>query len=78
MADYTPTTASVKNTYASFWERRYDSAAWYAECEGEFDRWLKAEKAKWQAEMVADLRAKFGVTNRAADYLARKGSDDGR
>lgn len=51
--------------------------AWEA-FDGSMEQLLAAEKAKWQAEMVADLRAKFGVTNRAADYLARKGSDDDR
>ena len=40
-----------------------------------FDRWLAAHDAEVRAqalnEAVASLRAKFGPTNRAADYLAR-------
>ena len=40
-----------------------------------FDRWLAAHDADVRAqalnEAVASLRAKFGPTNRAADYLAR-------
>ena len=40
-----------------------------------FDRWLAAHDAEVRAqalnEAVANLRAKFGPTNRAADYLAR-------
>ena len=40
-----------------------------------FDRWLAAHDAAVRAqalnEAVASLRAKFGPTNRAADYLAR-------
>ena len=39
------------------------------------DRWLAAHDAEVRAqalnEAVASLRAKFGPTNRAADYLAR-------
>lgn len=40
-----------------------------------FDRWLAAHDREVRAqvlnEAVASLRAKFGPTNRAADYLAR-------
>ena len=40
-----------------------------------FDRWLAAHDAEVRAqvlnEAVASLRAKFGPTNRAADYFAR-------
>ena len=40
-----------------------------------FDRWLAAHDAEVRAqalrEAIASLRAKFGPTNRAADYLAR-------
>ncbi len=40
-----------------------------------YDRWLAAHDAEVRAqalrEAVASLRAKFGPTNRAADYLAR-------
>ena len=40
-----------------------------------FDRWLAAHDAEVRTqalnEAVASLRAKFGPTNRAADYLAR-------
>lgn len=50
MSEYTPDTEAVRDAYASFWERRYGPAVWYERCQDEFDRWLEAEKAKWQAE----------------------------
>ena len=60
---YVPTTEEVRSMYGG---PRY---------EAEFDRWLAAHDAEVRAqalnEAVASLRAKFGPTNRAADYLAR-------
>ena len=59
---YVPTTEEVRSMYGG---PRY---------EPEFDRWLAAHDAEVRAqalnEAIASLRAKFGPTNRAADYLA--------
>ena len=76
---YTPTTATIRAEYAGrveAWEMTYaEQEAARAEEVVEFDRWLRAHDAEVRAqalrEAVASLRAKFGPTNRAADYLAR-------
>ena len=78
MSDYTPTTATIRAEYAGrveAWEMTYaEQEAARAEEVVEFDRWLRAHDAEVRAqalrEAVASLRAKFGPTNRAADYLA--------
>ena len=79
MSNYTPTTATIRAEYAGrveAWEMTYaEQEAARAEEVVEFDRWLRAHDAEVRAqalrEAVASLRAKFGPTNRAADYLAR-------
>ena len=76
---YKPTTATIRAEYAGrveAWEMTYaEQEAARAEEVVEFDRWLRAHDAEVRAqalnEAVASLRAKFGPTNRAADYLAR-------
>ncbi len=67
---YTPTTEEVRAAYA------VDGIGAPSLANGHrFDRWLAAHDAEVRAqalnEAVASLRAKFGPTNRAADYLAR-------
>lgn len=48
--EYTPTTDEVREAYAdSRWDQYNDLHPW-GEFAGNFDRWLAAEKAKWQAE----------------------------
>ena len=79
MSTYTPTTATIRAEYAGrveAWEMTYaEQEAARAEEVVEFDRWLAAHDAQVAAqalrEAVASLRAKFGPTNRAADYLTR-------
>ena len=66
----TPTTDEVRASYA------VDGIGAPSLANGHrFDRWLAAHDAEVRAqalnEAVASLRAKFGPTNRAADYLAR-------
>ena len=60
---YVPTTEEARSMYGG------------SQYEPEFDRWLAAHDAEVRTqalnEAVASLRAKFGPTNRAADYLAR-------
>lgn len=64
-----PTTDEVRAFYVD------GIGALSLENERRFDRWLAAHDAEVHAqalnEAVASLRAKFGPTNRAADYLAR-------
>lgn len=67
---YVPTTEEVRASYA------VDGIGAPSLANGHrFDRWLAAHDAEVRAqarrEAVASLRAKFGPTNRAADYLAR-------
>ena len=66
---YTPTTEEVREAYG-YWSDSGPHAP-----PDEFDRWLAAHDAEVRAqalrETIASLRAKFGPTNRAADYLAR-------
>lgn len=67
---YTPTTDEVRASYA------VDGIGAPSLANGHrFDRWLAAHDAEVRAqarrEAIASLRAKFGPTNRAADYLAR-------
>ncbi len=64
-----PTTDEVRDAYG-YWSDSGPHAP-----PDEFNRWLAAHEAEVRAqalrEAVASLRAKFGPTNRAADYLAR-------
>ena len=67
---YTPTTDEVRASYA------VDGIGAPSLANGHrFDRWLAAHDAEVRAqalnEAITSLRAKFGPTNRAADYLAR-------
>ena len=67
---YVPTTEEVRASYA------VDGIGAPSLANGHrFDRWLAAHDAEVRAqalnEAIASLRAKFGPTNRAADYLAR-------
>lgn len=72
-APYTPTTGEVRARYSG-----HNGSDWTRPEPYEFDRWLAAvirdAKAEARAEIVTELRAKFGVTNRAADYLVRASS----
>lgn len=67
---YTPTTDEVRASYAVDGIGAPSLANSHR-----FDRWLAAHDAEVRAqarrEAIASLRAKFGPTNRAADYLAR-------
>ena len=71
MAEYTPTTEQVRETYAALCKT--EAAA------DEFSHWLAAHDAeiretatreeRWRC--IALIRQKFGITNRAADWLDR-------
>jgi len=59
MSEYTPTAEEVRNAWvccifeSGAWvsDAAYEDARWDEErAEAQFDRWLAAEKAKWQAE----------------------------
>lgn len=75
LAPYTPTTTEARAEYVANRSIRVSTTVSPA---AEFDRWLAAvirdAKAEARAEIVTELRAKFGVTNRAADYLDRASS----
>src|SRR5690606_33857811 len=66
MSEYTPTTEEVRNGWAScafeggagMSDAAYEDARWEDErAEAQFDRWLAAEKAKWQAEALREAAA---------------------
>ena len=96
MSEYTPTTEEVRNGWVScafeggagMSDAAYEDAQWDDErAEAQFDRWLAAEKSKWQAEALREaasgiqdwedaqwLRARL----RARAHHIEKGSDDDR
>src|SRR5690606_14953717 len=97
MSEYTPTTEEARNAWVccifesgGAWvsDAAYEDARWDEErAEAQFDRWLAAEKSKWQAEALREaasgiqdwedaqwLRARL----RARAHHIEKGSDDDR
>ena len=89
---FVPTTEVVRHYYVSGKSEDMYSASYMEHYEPEFDRWLAAEKAKWQAEALRAHRRRVfrfmpsGLVDRATvladldDYATRleKGSDDER
>lgn len=87
MSEYTPTTEEVRNGWVScafeggagMSDAAYEDAQWDDErAEAQFDRWLAAEKAKWQAEAwergymfaFAQERGDYTHSRPVPDYIA--------
>ena len=88
MSEYTPTTEEARNAWVccifesgGAWvsDAAYEDARWDEErAEAQFDRWLAAEKSKWQAEAwergymfaFAQERGDHTHSRPVPDYLA--------
>lgn len=94
MSEYTPDTEEVRNGWVccvfdsgGVWVSKaaYEDAQWnQRRAEAQFDRWLAAEKAKWQAEALREAASGIQVWEdaqwlrarlRARAYHIEKGED---